>query len=246
MFNKVFEAYKISKNRLFLLDYDGTMVGFKDDPATSLPDKDLLKILEDLSSQKANTVFFISGRCKNFLEDNFGHLNISFVAEHSALIKTPTTKWEKILEVDDSWVNDLAKIMRKYVKNTPNTVMEKKSLSVVWHYKGADKNIIEQRYSALKVELQKSIAKKQLIIAEGPCMLEVRSKFLSKHEGAKKVLEGKNYDFIFSAGDDVADEEMFKALPKSAYTLKVGDQKTDAKYALPNYEEFRKFLNIFN
>jgi trehalose 6-phosphate synthase/phosphatase len=42
------------------------------------------------------------------------------------------------------------------------------------------------------------------------------------------------YDFIMAIGDDFTDEDMFKALPKRAFTIKVGLGKTRARYRVTN------------
>ena len=47
--NKLKEAYNKSEKRLLLLDYDGTLVGFNENPNKAKPTDSLLKLLEDLS-----------------------------------------------------------------------------------------------------------------------------------------------------------------------------------------------------
>jgi trehalose 6-phosphate synthase/phosphatase len=245
MLSKIINAYNSSKNRIFLLDYDGTLVGFKDDPAHALPDHELFDILEVLCSQKSNTVFFITGRGMDFLDNNFGKLSINFVAEHGGWLKTIGNDWQKILDLDNSWIEHLSIIMNRYVQKTPGTFMETKGFSIVWHYRGANKQIIGQRLTEIKKELQNAIINKPLIIAEGFGMLEVRNQEINKNIGAKKALSFGNYDFILSAGDDLTDEDMFKAIPETGYSIKIGDQNTCAQYSIPNYILFREFLKKF-
>lgn len=50
------------------------------------------------------------------------------------------------------------------------------------------------------------------------------------------------YDFILAMGDDTTDEDMFRALPVSAITVKVGIVSEKAKYNLSSQEEVLPFL----
>ena len=45
-----------------------------------------------------------------------------------------------------------------------------------------------------------------------------------------------------AVGDDWTDEEMFKALPEEAYTVKVGLGSSKARFYLKSYREVRKLL----
>jgi trehalose 6-phosphate synthase/phosphatase len=55
----------------------------------------------------------------------------------------------------------------------------------------------------------------------------------------------KDYDFVFAIGDDWTDEFMFQELPESAVTVKVGLQKTSAKYYVDGTKDVRKLLKRF-
>ena len=46
-------------------------------------------------------------------------------------------------------------------------------------------------------------------------------------------------------GDDLTDEDLFKILPDFAITIKVGMEKSLAKYSAPSYKEIRRLLKQF-
>ena len=52
----------------------------------------------------------------------------------------------------------------------------------------------------------------------------------------------KQPDFIIALGDDHTDEDIFKALPDDAITVKVGNNLSEAKYYLNDFKEVRKLL----
>ena len=59
------------------------------------------------------------------------------------------------------------------------------------------------------------------------------------------MLSEKDYDFVFSIGDDWTDEFMFQELPSSAFTVKVGLKKTQAKYHVEGVKRVRELLKNF-
>ena len=59
--------YKSAARRLFLLDYDGSLVSFKDNPGDLKPDRRLRSALRTLSSSGKNELVIISGRDRKTL-----------------------------------------------------------------------------------------------------------------------------------------------------------------------------------
>ncbi|PKK85799.1 MAG: bifunctional alpha,alpha-trehalose-phosphate synthase (UDP-forming)/trehalose-phosphatase, partial [Thermoplasmata archaeon HGW-Thermoplasmata-1] len=60
--NQLFEDYAKSKNRLILLDYDGTLVMFQNVPLKAGPDPELIEMLKKLADYPGNEIVVISGR----------------------------------------------------------------------------------------------------------------------------------------------------------------------------------------
>jgi len=60
---------------------------------------------------------------------------------------------------------------------------------------------------------------------------------VEKNSVNKNLVEKNNYDYILSIGDDKTDEEMFEFFlhNTNAITVKVGNDKTFAKYKLDNF-----------
>jgi trehalose 6-phosphate synthase/phosphatase len=49
-------------------------------------------------------------------------------------------------------------------------------------------------------------------------------------------------DFVLAIGDDWTDEDLFRALPPSAFTVRVGPASTAARFYLPNHSAVRRAL----
>ncbi|CAI5728990.1 unnamed protein product [Peronospora destructor] len=92
--------YERSQRRLFLLDYDGTLVNYQSMEELAEPSPVLLACLEDLTADPRNTVYIISGRNKNRLQEWFGHLpRVGLAAEHGYWFR-PASKHPSALDVD--------------------------------------------------------------------------------------------------------------------------------------------------
>ena len=239
--NKIKEAYNKSEKRLLLLDYDGTLVGFNENPNKAKPTDSLLKLLEDMSNQKNTDIVIISGRPHLFLEEHFARLNLTLVAEHGLFIKLPQAHWHEKKGVSTEWKEHLLPILDTFTDNTPGTFIEHKKNSLAWHYRKTDPELGITRSVELKTVLS-SLLPNELTLLDGNKVLELLPANINKSVVALDILNSKNYDFILVAGDDVTDENMFTNLPSEAFKIKVGKKKTAADYFTRNFLGFISLL----
>tara|TARA_A100001015_G_scaffold162829_1_gene180949 strand:- start:629 stop:2827 length:2199 start_codon:yes stop_codon:yes gene_type:complete len=239
--NKIKEAYNKSEKRLLLLDYDGTLVGFNENPNKAKPTDSLLKLLEDMSNQKNTDIVIISGRPHLFLEEHFARLNLTLVAEHGLFIKLPQAHWHEKKGVSTEWKEHLLPILDTFTDNTPGTFIEHKKNSLAWHYRKTDPELGITRSVELKTVLS-SLLPNELTLLDGNKVLELLPANINKGVVALDILNSKNYDFILVAGDDVTDENMFTNLPSEAFKIKVGKKKTAADYYTRNFLGFISLL----
>jgi len=93
----------------------------------------------------------------------------------------------------------------------------------------------------LNGHLQNFLANTNLKVYQGNKILEIKPANIGKHCVAE-IFNLKNHDFLLAIGDDYTDEDMFKALPEEAITIKVGEISTLAKYNIKNPQQVRKLL----
>ena len=113
---------------------------------------------------------------------------------------------------------------------TPGTFIEEKHNSLVWHYRKTDPELAAGRVVELKTVLS-SLISDQLSVMDMDKALEVIDRQIDKGTSVTKIIGQNDYDFILCIGDDVTDENMFNALPDSAFTIKVGKKPTVAFYS---------------
>jgi len=241
----IINRYYKTKQRIIFLDYDGTLVNFKSNINQASPDKDLYAIIDKLTEDPANDVVLISGRKHENLDEWFSDKNIYLVAEHGAWFKQKNTSWHKISGLTDSWKHDIYPILETYVDRTPGSFIEEKTYSLVWHYRNADAGLGELRANELINNMKYLANDKGLQLLPGDKVLEVKNMEVNKGKAALMLVEKKDYDFIIAFGDDYTDEDVFKALPESAVTIKVGGNVSAAKFYLRNPFEVRKLLSSF-
>ena len=231
---RLLNAYKSAKKRLLILDYDGTLVRFSSDYRMAVPEEKLLRLLQDLSSTDGNEVFLLSGRNSAWLEEHFGSLPINLIAEHGAKTKYASECWQTEPFADNSWKEQIRTVMEKFEKRCANTFIEEKEFSIVWHYRNADAVQAKIRAMELINELKTQLAEQPIEVMAGNKIVEVRNKGINKGSALTKVLSQYAYDFLFTAGDDQTDEDMFKLLigKPNCFSIKVGAKASYAQYNL--------------
>ncbi len=243
--NEMIKEYVRADSRLLLLDYDGTLVPFASRPEDAAPDEELIELIKSLAGIEGNEVVIVSGRGREILDEWFGDLPVGLVAEHGALIKQVGSEWEATVPHDTSWKETVRQVLEYYVDRTPGSFIEEKEYSIVWHYRNVDPELAELRANELKDTLSGIIQGSKLSVLQGSKVIEIRHADVSKGRAVRKWLSSRDWGFIFAAGDDWTDEDMFAVLPSTAYSVKVGIEATKARFNVPTYKEVRRILNNF-
>jgi trehalose 6-phosphate synthase/phosphatase len=234
-----------SDNRIFFLDYDGTLTGFKNNPAHANPDEALYALLDELNANPKNKVVLISGRDRETFETWFGNKDYTLIVEHGVWVRTPGKDWQMIEPLDDSWKESIRSALEFYVDRTPGSFIEEKNYSLVWHYRKSDPELGVNRAIELKDELTSLVSNLNLEILEGNKVIEIKNRGINKGRAAQRLLLEFPADKIVAIGDDWTDEFLFSEIPDSAITIKVGLAKTIAKYKIENVAEVRNLLTEF-
>lgn len=236
------DHYYRAKRRLIFLDYDGTLVGFQTNIEMAAPDEEVYAILNQLTSDPGNDVVIVSGRDYSFLEKWFGKLPINIIAEHGAWTKRKGGGWDSIPGLNAVWKQDLQPVLETFSDRTPGAFIEEKDYSLVWHYRKVEVGLGELRTNELMNTIRYLAEDKGLQLLPGNKVVEMKNVEINKGKAALSFMGSTNYDFIMALGDDHTDEDIFKALPETAVTVKVGSQVSAARYYLGNYRDVRSLL----
>lgn len=236
-------AFKKAKNPILFLDYDGTLTGFTANPEDAVPDAELKSIIKGLS--ELAQVVIISGRDKDTLGEWFKDQDVDLIAEHGVWVKRRenTGDWDLYAEIDDSWKEDIRNVMEYYVLRTPGALIEEKHHSLVWHYRKVESGLGDLRMRELFSHLKYVARGHNLQVLEGNMVLEIKRPDINKGRASTSMMKGNEYDFVLAIGDDWTDEDTFRAMPKNAYSIRVGHAFTQANYNIKSFKQVRSLLS---
>ncbi|KZT24858.1 glycosyltransferase family 20 protein [Neolentinus lepideus HHB14362 ss-1] len=209
--------YRRAGKRLFLFDYDGTLTPIVKTPSMAVPSEGTLEALAKLTADARNVVYIISGRDQAFLEQHLGHFAaLGMSAEHGGFIREPGQEgWTNFTEsLDMSWMSEVHEIFKYYTERTTGSHIEVKKSSITWHYRSSDPEWGAFQCRQCQDLLENNLVHKRPIeVLVGKKNLEVRPIAVNKGEIVKRILYlNPDAQFVFCAGDDKTDEDMFRAL----------------------------------
>lgn len=214
----IVSAYKMTKSRAILLDYDGTMM-----PQTSInktPGPEVLTILNSLCRDPKNIVFIVSGRGRDTLSKWFSPCEmLGIAAEHGYFMRwTRDAEWETCVQgIDFGWREIALPVMKLYAETTDGSTIEEKESALVWHHRDADPDFGSCQAKELLDHLESVLANEPVVVKSGHHIVEVKPQGISKGLVAEQLLStmvqrDKRPDFVMCIGDDRSDEDMFEAI----------------------------------
>jgi trehalose 6-phosphate synthase/phosphatase len=229
----VVEHYKKSRRRALFMDWDGTLTPLVKSPPMARPDESRLELLRLLAADPANDVVITSGRDRKTLQHWFGDLKVGLVAEHGAWFrKSPETSWQMFKPFSLAWKAQLLPILETYADRLPGAFVEEKENSATWHYRAADPEQAGFLAAELTDHLLSLVSKTDLQVRQGSKVVEIANAGVDKGTAALQWMIGGEYDFILALGDDLTDEDLFRALPEQAVSIRVGVAATHARHNL--------------
>ncbi|KAF3937619.1 Trehalose-phosphatase [Dactylella cylindrospora] len=225
--NSVGDAYARADKRIFLLDYEGTLVqaGGTGRMILGNPQR-VTDTLNDLLLDSRNIVYVMSSRKPEDLEKPFRLVSgVGLIAENGCFIRPHNTgTWiEMIDSASLGWQGSVKSILEYYQERTPGTTIEKRHCSYIWHMASAeDPNLASRQAGECVNHINDSMEATQRVHAvplEKAVIVEPSD--YNKATAAAKVLEivcaeeggdpeRWTPDFLFAAGDDREDEVLFK------------------------------------
>ena len=236
------EARTTQELRL-LLDYDGTLVPLARSPELAAPDPEVLALLAELARCRMVKLEMVSGRPRQTLQAWFGALPVALWAEHGFWHRSsPDAPWEAAAPVDSDWTERLLPILQHFTDRTPGSRIEKKTASIAWHYRGAQRDFGWRQAHELRMLLGDALSNQPLEVLEGKKVIEVRFRGISKAVLAQRGQPVETERLTVAFGDDRTDEDLFRVLPPSSITVAVGQPLIGARYRVDDYRAVRQIL----
>ncbi|MEO7904377.1 MAG: bifunctional alpha,alpha-trehalose-phosphate synthase (UDP-forming)/trehalose-phosphatase [Candidatus Saccharimonadales bacterium] len=240
---QVVSDYKQASSRLILLDYDGTLKSFVKSPRPIMAAPSLLmrRLIRKLAHEPGTELAIVSGRTRKALAGWFRDSRITLVAEHGAWIRNNGV-WS---HVDDDFNPTKAlirPILDDFASKTTGSLVEVKEHALVWHYRNVPTELAYARANELKRTLISVIKDESIGVFSGNKIIEIRPTAINKGFAVMELVTRHSPDMILCIGDDYTDEDMFRELPASAHTIKVGSGDTKARFRLPSVARVVRLL----
>ncbi|EHA8591475.1 alpha,alpha-trehalose-phosphate synthase [Cocos nucifera] len=255
----IVSAYRRTRTRAILLDYDGTLM-----PQASIKKSPCIRsieILNTLCRDKNNTVFLVSARSRSKLSEWFSPCeNLGMAAEHGYFLRLKRdADWETCIPATDcSWKQIAEPVMRLYTETTDGSTIEDKETSLVWCYEDADPDFGSCQAKELLDHLESVLANEPVSVKSGTNNVEVKPQGVNKGLVAERLLStmrdrGLLADFVLCIGDDRSDEDMFEVISSAmtgpslapnaeVFACTVGRKPSKAKYYLDDTAEIFRLM----
>jgi trehalose 6-phosphate synthase/phosphatase len=273
--SKLIKHYDLSRRRLILLDYEGTLPSsnnhtlFEYQSKGLSPSSKILNTLDYLTKDKRNIIFIITGREAKLVSEWFSPVpDLGLASEHGLLYRYSTNvkakdKWEKMIKnFNGEWRSYCVEQLEPYTERCEGSFIEVKEASVVWQYRDCDPELGKSFAQVITSDFENSLKNLKLKVINGKGYVEVKPEGINKGAFASYILKQEIKrkrvpDFILAIGDDTADEEMFKYFntkkPEiikyskkcNIYTVTVGKKPSSAECYVDSTSDVRAILEAF-
>lgn len=240
---EIVRSFRNANSRIFFIDYDGTLARLQNSPSSASPTQEMKEILINLGSDSRNRVVVLSGREKETLQSWLGNLPVTLAAEHGGFCKEQFDDWCDFFQLPTNWIPHLFSCLRALTFDFSGSFIEQKSYSLVWHYRSIAHTLTKDAVRQVRDALLSLRENHEFELYQEDCALEIRTTGVDKGRFAKKYMQHKEYDFILAMGDGKTDEDLFKAVEKDGYTIKVGESSdSSAKYFIDKQDNVLAML----
>ena len=229
------------KKLAIFLDYDGTLTPIVDRPEMAILSDDARAIVRDLATRCSLAI--VSGRDRPDVEKLVGIDNLIYAGSHGFDIVVPGGKAiqrEEGAEFAD--VLDQVKArLHAEVDGIEGSLIEPKKSSVAVHYR----LVAPDRHADIKAVVDDIIAKHpNLRVTPGKMVFEIQPKLdWNKGKAVLWLLEALDLDkpdiLPMYFGDDITDEDAFRALSGRGIGIFVGGATQEAKTDRPTDADYR-------
>jgi trehalose 6-phosphate phosphatase len=202
-------------------DYDGVLAPLVGDPSAAVPLPGIADAVTRLAARDGVTVALVSGRGVADLQRTSGMAgSYRWVGSHGAEFDGPLT--DELAARRDS----LAELLEPLVASTPGALLEVKPASVAVHVR----QVADRDAAAALLEHARTLVDSSLTLKPGKEVLEIAVTDADKGAALRRLVAEVAPARTMYLGDDVTDEDGFRALGPDDVTVKVGEGPTVARF----------------
>ncbi|MBL8728998.1 MAG: trehalose-phosphatase [Planctomycetes bacterium] len=239
---RLIDRFADAPRRRLFLDYDGTLREIAQRPEQAAPTPQVLDLLRRLGDFAHTDLHLVSGRRRTTMAAWFADMPVHLCAEHGFAQRHPGGDWQ-VADVDLSWLPRVQELLTLVCEEVPGSFLERKGGGLAWHYRLADPGYGPWRARELRKTLDGMLANDRAETLAGHAVVEVRAKGIDKGTyAAAQLRDLAPGEFVFCAGDDRTDIDMYACMPLDAFVANVGRPAEGARHVLPSPADLRQLL----
>jgi trehalose 6-phosphate phosphatase len=202
-------------------DYDGVLARLREVPSAAVPEPGVAEALARLAAVDGVTVALVSGRGVRDLQATSGLSGpFRWVGSHGAEYDGPLSG--ELADRRDA----LAELLAPVVAGVPGALLEVKPASVAVHVR----QVRDRALAAALLEEAAGRVDSSLTLKPGKEVLEIAVTDADKGTALRRLIADLGVAASMYLGDDVTDEDGFRALGPGGLSVKIGSGATDARY----------------
>ncbi|PIU20152.1 MAG: trehalose-phosphatase [Elusimicrobia bacterium CG08_land_8_20_14_0_20_59_10] len=242
--NSAAAAARLRSGRLLVtLDFDGTLAALAKTPGKARLKPQFRSALKTLAGQRGVYVFILSGRELRNVRRLVGLKSLYYGGNHGIEIQGPGFYWRDAAAARRPMQKLAAELRERFPEGT-GVLVEDKVFSVGIHYRH-----IRPRYRVGFLGCMRALAASpgKMRLIRGRRMFEALPSGTS-HKGtaAGRLAKELGVSLALAVGDDLTDEDMFRALKPGGITIRVGRAASAARYYLARQAEVLRLLRFIS
>ena len=222
---------------LFLaLDFDGTLVPIVERPELARPSEEMIAAITSLARIRGVRVMVISGRGLEELRGLLQVQELALAGLHGLETWPPISRQSARIDVHRlrADLDRLLFVLREKLGSAEGPRIEDKRHAIAFHFRGIPRPAAARMRTAVQAAFRETVEESNLVLVPGKEVLEARIAGVEKGSCARAMQEKiASGSLAIVIGDDITDEDLFRAFVKDGIAVVVGSpKKTAARYAI--------------
>lgn len=230
---------------LVTLDFDGTLAALAETPGDAKLTPEFRLALRRLAGSEGVAVFILSGRALADVRRLVGLKNLYYGGNHGMEMAGPGFRWkDKDADAVKPLLSAIAAGLAARFPSGTGVLIENKDLSASVHYRSLKPAYRKSFFAHMRALA--SATDRRLRWSRGHKVYELRPA-AAPHKGDAllRIRERLRPAETLAVGDDLTDEDMFRALRGRGVSLRVGRKRTSsAGYWLGRQEEVLELIRF--
>jgi trehalose-phosphatase len=238
---------RLSGRRAFVfLDFDGTLAPIVAAPHLARANRQVMRAIESLVALPRARVAVMSGRPLAFVRERFRLRGLYHGGNHGLELRGPGLTFQhRVASVIRPTIRTMAETAKTHFAECRGVIIENKGLTMAVHYRGVPPSF-RRRFSTAMATFRLGTASSPVRWRRGKKVWEAlpRVKW-NKGHALTELLRHVGLAVPVAVGDDVTDEDMFRAVGQKGVSVRIGKSTASrAMYYLPRQADVPRFLGM--